>query len=154
MAKSKISQYNETIAAIRKSTGVSRKEAQQTYRAARVRLGHSPTPQDVKTKAVREEAKAAGRKIAAKAYAKERQLYKELERQRLPAKERKALRERQKAGGKVAPKDRGKHREPPGADRGGLGGPGGVVKGGREFEDYGDIEYEYDTIEYDTEGEY
>jgi hypothetical protein len=95
MAKG-IGAYNAVIAAIKKQTGVSHKEAQQTYRAATVRLGHAPTPKDVKSKAVREEASAAGKKIAAAAYAKERQLYKELARVRLSAKERKALAERER----------------------------------------------------------
>lgn len=94
--KSSIAQYNAVIGAIQKSTGVSRREAQHAYRTAKERLRHAPSAEEAKGKAVREEAAAAGKRIAQEKYEKERELYRDLARQRLSGQERRALKARDK----------------------------------------------------------
>jgi hypothetical protein len=98
MAKSKstIGQYNATISAIRKSTGVSRKEAQQAYRGAQVRMGRAPTAKDVRSRAVQQEARTAGAKIAAARQREEAEREARIARARLTGAERRALKARDK----------------------------------------------------------
>jgi hypothetical protein len=139
-AASPLKQYNATIAAIKKSTGVSQKEAQQAYRSAKVRLGHAPTVKDAKSKAVKEEAAAAPRRIAAARRAKERAVEASIERAKAP---------RPKRGAAAPASRRGGRGGAPGGGGGGSGGRGG----GREVEfDLDDLE-RFDEIE-GEEGDY
>lgn len=149
--KSTIGGYNATIAAIKRSTGVTHKEAQQTYRAAAVRLGRAPTAKDAKSKAVREESAKAGQRIAAGQRAKARAVERSIARGRMTAKERKAA----AAAGTPAPakQSRGGRSD---AIEGGSGGGGGRVAKSRpsaepEYEPY--YELEYPDIEGEVDGD-
>lgn len=111
-----IGAYNAIIGAIKARTGVSHREAQQTYRAAAVRLGKSLTLTDAKKSAVvKQEAGRAGKQIAAAQAAKMRATERAIERAKQPRN-----------------KDRGAVRiPPPGRRRGGEEGGGGGGGGGR-----------------------
>lgn len=149
MAKSKIGAYNATIAAIKRSTGVSHKEAQQTYRAAAVRLGRTPTAKDAKSKAVREESSRSGQRIAAAKREKARAVERSMARGKMTAKERKAA-----AAAVSPPPSRRSRGGPPGDIGGGPGGgPAGDRGGGRAVAE--PIEEDvYFELEYpDLEGE-
>jgi hypothetical protein len=125
MAKRTIGSYNATIQAIRHSTGVSHREAQQAYRTAKVRLGHIPTPKDARSTAVRESARIAAKQISRASVEKQRAIEKIIER---------AQARRGRGGGILHPPAGG------GADRGGGGGGGGggVIKVAPPPEEYGD----------------
>lgn len=140
--KSSIASYNATIKAIRQSTGVSRREAQQAYRTASVVLGHAPSKADVKTKAVRESAASAGKQLAAAQRAKEKYVRESIERAKAPRPPR----------GAAGPGGRGGPRGGAGGGGGGAPGPGGG--GGRRHEppDY-DFGYFDDDIPTDMYGD-
>lgn len=144
MAKFSLKQYNATIKAIRRESGVSRKEAQQAYRASAVILGRSPKAADVKTKAVRESASKAGAQLAAQKRAHDRYVRESIERAKAPRPPR----------GAAGPGGRGGPRGGPlGGGGGGSGGGGGPVGRGRDYEtdyDFGDF---YDEIPDDMYGD-
>jgi len=126
-----IAAYNAIISAIKSRTGVSHKEAQQTYRASSVRLGRAPTLRDAqRSPAITAESRRAGIAIArAKA---ERQL--KVERAIAKAK---APRRKDKTPVKVEPPKR-RGAEPGGADRGGGGGGAGGGRAPAPVEDVPD----------------
>jgi hypothetical protein len=118
--KGTIGSYNATIAAIKRSTGVSHREAQQVYRGAKVRMGRPPTAADVsKSRAIKEEARTAGAKIAAAKRAEEKRIERVIERARVPPRVRKM---RDKMDVYIKPPQKGRRRAAEGD-----GGPRGEV---------------------------
>ena len=112
-----IAAYNAIISAIKSRTGVSHREAQQTYRAASVRLGKPPSLTEARRgAAVKQEAARAGKQIAAKRAAEIRAVEKAIERAKAP-------RRKDKTPVDVKPPAEGKRRG--GGDLGGGGGGGG-----------------------------
>ena len=111
-----IAAYNAVIAAIKSRTGVSHKEAQQTYRAASVRLGKPPSLTEARRgAAVKQEAARAGGQLKAKRAAELAKVERAIERARAPRRKDKGVVKIQ------YPKRGGGDR---GGDRGGGGGGG------------------------------
>jgi len=107
-----IAAYNAAIAAIKSRTGVSHREAQQTYRSVKARTGKAPTAETARSKAVREEASKAGKQIAAAKRRQQERIERAIANARKP-------RERHKTPVQVKPpaappKSRGEPLAPPG----------------------------------------
>lgn len=127
--------YNAAIKAIRASTGVSQKEAQQTYRAAKVRLGRAPTAKDAGSRAVKQEAANAGKQLAAAKRAHDRRIEQAIARAKAPRPKR----------GVAEP------RPGPSRPRGGAAGRGGGGSGGGAGGRGRDYEPDYDFGGFDDE---